>query len=89
MQVVDQLCTEFEREVSQMTQDIVRYRGELARCADLLAYQLGKEKQYHNMLAACKSQRGCYGERKTLRGIPPPSWGRLRRWGRSTQPMRM
>lgn len=50
MQVVDQLCTEFEREVSQMTQDIVRYRGELARCADLLAYQLGKEKQYHNML---------------------------------------
>lgn len=24
-------------------QDIVRYRGELARCADLLAYQLGKE----------------------------------------------
>lgn len=50
MQVVDQLCHEFEREVSQMTQDIVRYRGELARCADLLAFQLGKEKQYHNML---------------------------------------
>lgn len=50
MQVVDQLCNEFEREVSQMTQDIVRYRGELARCADLLAFQLGKEKQYHNML---------------------------------------
>ncbi len=24
-------------------QDIVRYRGELARCADLLAFQLGKE----------------------------------------------
>lgn len=84
MQVVDQLCNEFEREVSQMTQemgsfkalfffwvgkwilkakqvplsptggpmgrsleqvrqDIVRYRGELARCADLLAFQLGKE----------------------------------------------
>lgn len=26
------------------------YRGELAKCADLLAFQLGKEKQYHNML---------------------------------------
>ncbi|CAJ1418737.1 unnamed protein product, partial [Effrenium voratum] len=50
MQVVDQLCHEFEREVGQMTQDIVRYRGELARCADLLAFQLGKEKQYHSML---------------------------------------
>ena len=24
--------------------DIVRYRGELARCADLLAYQLGKDR---------------------------------------------
>lgn len=56
MQVVEQLCGEFEREVGQMTQDIVRYRGELARCADLLAFQLGKEKQYHNMLA---SRRQC------------------------------
>ena len=70
MQIVEQLCGEYEREVLQMTQagmcsfrhahglgnagpgmvftqcmpqDIVRYRGELARCADLLAYQLGKE----------------------------------------------
>ncbi|CAE7613856.1 unnamed protein product [Symbiodinium natans] len=50
MQVVDQLCIEFEREVSQMTQDITMYRGELARCADLLAFQLGKEKDYHTML---------------------------------------
>jgi len=50
MQVVDQLCVEFEREVAQMTQDITMYRGELARCADLLAFQLGKEKSYHNML---------------------------------------
>jgi len=33
-----------------MSQDILRYRGELARCADLLAFQLGKEKTYHNML---------------------------------------
>ncbi|CAJ1443503.1 unnamed protein product [Effrenium voratum] len=30
--------------------DILLYRGELARCADLLAFQLGKEKEYHNML---------------------------------------
>lgn len=49
-QVCDQLCAEFEREVMQMSEDIVMYRGELAKCADLLAYQLGKEKQYHNML---------------------------------------
>ena len=27
-------------------QDIVRYRGELARCADLLAFQLGKEQWF-------------------------------------------
>eukprot|EP00490_Sorites_sp_Unknown_P010643 CAMPEP_0114654522 /NCGR_PEP_ID=MMETSP0191-20121206/10533_1 /TAXON_ID=126664 /ORGANISM="Sorites sp." /LENGTH=253 /DNA_ID=CAMNT_0001870031 /DNA_START=49 /DNA_END=807 /DNA_ORIENTATION=- len=49
-QVVDQVCIEFEREVSQMSKDIILYRGELARCADLLAFQLGKEKEYHNML---------------------------------------
>lgn len=49
-QVSASLCAEFEREVIQMSEDIVMYRGELAKCADLLAYQLGKEKQYHNML---------------------------------------
>ncbi|CAJ1401430.1 unnamed protein product [Effrenium voratum] len=49
-QVCEQVCMEFEREVTQMSEDILMYRGELAKCADLLAYQLGKEKQYHNML---------------------------------------
>lgn len=48
--IAEQVCQEFEREVRQMSEDIVKYRGELARCADLLAYQLGKEKQYHGML---------------------------------------
>eukprot|EP00913_Durusdinium_trenchii_P022125 g20789.t1 len=43
-QVCDQLCAEFEREVMQMSEDIVMYRGELAKCADLLAYQLGKDR---------------------------------------------
>jgi len=50
LQLTEQLCAEFEREVRQMSEDILRYRGELARCADLLAFQLGKEKTYHNML---------------------------------------
>eukprot|EP00441_Pelagodinium_beii_P009040 CAMPEP_0197704674 /NCGR_PEP_ID=MMETSP1338-20131121/126060_1 /TAXON_ID=43686 ORGANISM="Pelagodinium beii, Strain RCC1491" /NCGR_SAMPLE_ID=MMETSP1338 /ASSEMBLY_ACC=CAM_ASM_000754 /LENGTH=273 /DNA_ID=CAMNT_0043288577 /DNA_START=72 /DNA_END=893 /DNA_ORIENTATION=+ len=50
LQVTEQICNEFEREVRQMSDDILKYRGELARCADLLAFQLGKEKQYHNML---------------------------------------
>lgn len=50
-QITEQLCVEFEREVRQLTEDVIKYRGELARCADLLAFQLGQEKQYHNMLA--------------------------------------
>eukprot|EP00930_Biecheleria_cincta_P098316 TRINITY_DN89985_c0_g1_i1.p1 TRINITY_DN89985_c0_g1~~TRINITY_DN89985_c0_g1_i1.p1 ORF type:complete len:282 (+),score=50.93 TRINITY_DN89985_c0_g1_i1:87-932(+) len=50
-QVTEQLCVEFEREVRQLSEDVIRYRGELARCADLLAFQLGQEKQYHNMLS--------------------------------------
>mmetsp|Transcript_119887 Transcript_119887/g.168772 ORF Transcript_119887/g.168772 Transcript_119887/m.168772 type:complete len:266 (+) Transcript_119887:46-843(+) len=48
--VCETVCLEFEREVREMSEDILMYRGELARCADLLAFQLGKEKQYHNML---------------------------------------
>ncbi|CAE7382352.1 susA, partial [Symbiodinium sp. CCMP2456] len=50
MAVCETVCLEFEREVREMSEDILMYRGELARCADLLAFQLGKEKQYHNML---------------------------------------
>eukprot|EP00931_Biecheleriopsis_adriatica_P063089 TRINITY_DN38161_c0_g2_i1.p1 TRINITY_DN38161_c0_g2~~TRINITY_DN38161_c0_g2_i1.p1 ORF type:complete len:334 (+),score=64.69 TRINITY_DN38161_c0_g2_i1:54-1004(+) len=50
LQITEQLCAEFEREVAQLTNDVLRYRAELARCADLLAFQLGKEKQYHVML---------------------------------------
>jgi len=50
-QVTESLCVEFEREVRQLSEDVVKYRGELARCADLLAFQLGQEKQYHNMLS--------------------------------------
>eukprot|EP00434_Breviolum_minutum_P010293 symbB.v1.2.009084.t1/scaffold567.1/size186458/6 len=49
-QISASLCAEFEREVIQMSEDVIMYRGELAKCADLLAFQLGKEKQYHNML---------------------------------------
>jgi len=50
-QVTESLCIEFEREVRQLSEDVIKYRGELARCADLLAFQLGQEKQYHNMLS--------------------------------------
>jgi hypothetical protein len=33
----------FQRHRTKLWQDILLYRGELARCADLLAFQLGKE----------------------------------------------
>jgi len=49
-QLMEQLCSEFEREVSQMTEDVVLYQAELARCGELLAHQLGRERQLHGML---------------------------------------
>eukprot|EP00930_Biecheleria_cincta_P024274 TRINITY_DN17384_c0_g1_i1.p1 TRINITY_DN17384_c0_g1~~TRINITY_DN17384_c0_g1_i1.p1 ORF type:complete len:309 (+),score=38.48 TRINITY_DN17384_c0_g1_i1:42-929(+) len=49
-QVTEQLCAEFEREVSLITEELVVYRTELARCGELLAHQLGREKQLHSML---------------------------------------
>lgn len=49
-QVVDQLCQEHEREVFTMAHEVVMYRIELERVAELLASQLGREKQLHAML---------------------------------------
>eukprot|EP00928_Gymnodinium_smaydae_P097587 TRINITY_DN8882_c0_g1_i1.p1 TRINITY_DN8882_c0_g1~~TRINITY_DN8882_c0_g1_i1.p1 ORF type:complete len:262 (+),score=47.80 TRINITY_DN8882_c0_g1_i1:85-870(+) len=50
VQVVEQLCTEYEREVSVMYSDLVTYRTELERVAELLGHQLGRERQLHEML---------------------------------------
>jgi len=49
-QVVEQLCGEYEREVTVMYNDLVQQRQELARVAELLGHQLGREKQLHEML---------------------------------------
>lgn len=51
-QVTEQLCEEFEREVQAMTSDLVTYRNELTRVAELLAHQLGRERQLHDMLGS-------------------------------------
>mmetsp|Transcript_41375 Transcript_41375/g.74906 ORF Transcript_41375/g.74906 Transcript_41375/m.74906 type:complete len:216 (+) Transcript_41375:43-690(+) len=50
MQVVEQLCQEYEREVHVMYGDILQYRSELGRVADLLSGQIQREKQLHEMM---------------------------------------
>jgi hypothetical protein len=50
IQVTEQLCSEFEREVGLITEELVMYRTELARCGELLAHQLHREKELHGML---------------------------------------
>lgn len=50
VQVVEQLCTEYEREVSQLWNDCVVYRHELERVAALLGSQLVRERQLHELL---------------------------------------
>lgn len=50
VQVVEQMCGEFEREVSTMWNDVVAYRIELERVAELLGHQLHREKTLHEMM---------------------------------------
>eukprot|EP00933_Yihiella_yeosuensis_P006829 TRINITY_DN111642_c0_g1_i1.p1 TRINITY_DN111642_c0_g1~~TRINITY_DN111642_c0_g1_i1.p1 ORF type:complete len:271 (-),score=54.85 TRINITY_DN111642_c0_g1_i1:107-919(-) len=57
-QAAEELCQEFEREVNILTEDLVLCRTELARCADLLASQLGREKELHKMLATIAGNTG-------------------------------
>lgn len=49
-QVVEQMCQEFEREVSQLWNDVLMYRGELDRVAQLLGAQLEREKKLHGVI---------------------------------------
>eukprot|EP00929_Paragymnodinium_shiwhaense_P070888 TRINITY_DN3599_c0_g2_i1.p1 TRINITY_DN3599_c0_g2~~TRINITY_DN3599_c0_g2_i1.p1 ORF type:complete len:259 (+),score=57.58 TRINITY_DN3599_c0_g2_i1:61-837(+) len=57
-QVTEQMCNEFEREVAMLTDDVSLYRTELARCGELLAHQLGREKQLHGILEAIAGNSG-------------------------------
>merc|ERR1712232_988997 len=50
-QLVEQCCQEFEREVSCMYNDLVIYRAELERLAELLGQQVGREKDLHMRLS--------------------------------------
>lgn len=49
-QVTDQLCHEYEREVSQMWNELVMYRTELERVEQLLGAQLEREKKLHGVI---------------------------------------
>merc|ERR1719215_1230305 len=49
-QVTDQLCNEYEREVSQMWNELVLYRTELERVEELLGAQLEREKKLHGVI---------------------------------------
>lgn len=49
-QVTEQLCTEFEREMGAMWNDVLMYRNELDRVAQLLGTQLEREKKLHGVI---------------------------------------
>ncbi|CAK9106224.1 unnamed protein product [Durusdinium trenchii] len=48
--VSESLCVHYEREIAQLTSDLVFCRSQLSRCADLLAQQLDKEKTYRDII---------------------------------------
>merc|ERR1719253_2154746 len=47
---VNALCVEYEREVNVMYNDVINYRNELARVAELLGRTVEREKLMHQML---------------------------------------
>lgn len=49
-QICEVAVQEFEREVSALYNDVMMYRHELTRVADLLGQQLARERQLHGML---------------------------------------
>lgn len=57
MQIVDQLTNEFEQEVSQMSQETVRLRSELAKAADFMRTCIDRERQLHEMLEELTGQQ--------------------------------
>lgn len=57
-QIVEQMCQEYEREVSQLYNDVTMYRNELSRCAELLGHQLHREKQLHGLLGGMFDNHG-------------------------------
>jgi len=48
--VSENLCTHYEREIQQLTSDLVNCRSQLSRCAELLSQQLDKEKTYRDII---------------------------------------
>merc|ERR550537_1071531 len=49
-QVSEQLCNEYEREMSNLWNDVLMYRNELDRVAQLLGTQLEREKKLHGVI---------------------------------------
>mmetsp|Transcript_117077 Transcript_117077/g.278109 ORF Transcript_117077/g.278109 Transcript_117077/m.278109 type:complete len:265 (+) Transcript_117077:71-865(+) len=46
----ENLCLQYEREIQQLTTDLVNCRSQLSRCAELLTQQLDKEKTYRDII---------------------------------------
>lgn len=72
-QVVEQLCQEFEREVGIMWNDLVQYRHELERVADLLGQQLIRERQLHEMLDAMAGQHATFANTASMAASQTPN----------------
>eukprot|EP00929_Paragymnodinium_shiwhaense_P013497 TRINITY_DN121341_c0_g1_i1.p1 TRINITY_DN121341_c0_g1~~TRINITY_DN121341_c0_g1_i1.p1 ORF type:complete len:323 (+),score=60.15 TRINITY_DN121341_c0_g1_i1:67-969(+) len=71
-QVVEQLCQEFEREVSIMWNDLLQYRHELQRVAELLGQQLTRERQLHEMLDAMAGHHAQFANSATMAAQQTP-----------------
>lgn len=64
--VSENLCTHYEREIQQLTTDLVNCRSQLSRCAGLLSQQLDKEKTYRDII-----QKLAESSLRVLQTTPP------------------
>jgi len=80
-QVVEQLCVEYEREMSQMWNDLLMYRNELDRVAQLLGSQLEREKKLHGVIEQMVGHSaGVHEQAKYMASQQPQNSGQLHQW---------
>jgi len=79
-QVVEQLCVEYEREMSQMWNDLLMYRNELDRVAQLLGSQLEREKKLHGTIEQMVGHSAGVHQQAAMMAQQQPGSEQLHQW---------
>jgi len=79
-QVVEQMCTEYEREMSAIWNDACMYRAELERVEQLLGMQLEREKKLHGTIEEMLGHSNHMHEQCKNMASQSPGSDQLKQW---------